>query len=274
VPDPAPAGVPELDGRPVTLPELQALALTGYGHLTSMRVEDGGVRGLGLHLERLVRDCRELFGAELDPGRVRRLVRHALEPVARPVVARVTVFDPALDAGRIGADAEPHVLVTTRSAPDLPAPPVRVGVAAHPRESPAVKHVGTFGALRQRRIAQRAGFDDVLLVDHDGRLTELATSNVGLIIDDRVVWPAAAVLPGVTVALIERAHAGPVTTEPVRLDDLGRAQAAFALNAVVGVRAIAGVHATGAGGEHRWDHPHALIGQLQRELAAVPPDPL
>lgn len=67
----------ELNGRPVGADELQALALTNYGHFTSMRVEDGRVRGLALHLERLARDCRAVFGAELDTGRVRELARRA-----------------------------------------------------------------------------------------------------------------------------------------------------------------------------------------------------
>ena len=44
-------------GREATAAELSALALTGLGHFTSMHVEDGGVRGLELQLDRLERDC-------------------------------------------------------------------------------------------------------------------------------------------------------------------------------------------------------------------------
>jgi branched-subunit amino acid aminotransferase/4-amino-4-deoxychorismate lyase len=61
----------ELNGRPVERAQLQALALTNYGHFTTMRVEDGGVRGLSLHLDRLRTDCRALFDAEIDADRVR-----------------------------------------------------------------------------------------------------------------------------------------------------------------------------------------------------------
>ncbi|GAA2383168.1 hypothetical protein GCM10010420_01500 [Streptomyces glaucosporus] len=73
-----------------------------------MRVEQGRVRGLSLHLDRLVRDCRAVFDTDLDPERVLELVRRAT-PGTGPRVVRVTVFDPALDLGRIGADAPPHV---------------------------------------------------------------------------------------------------------------------------------------------------------------------
>jgi branched-subunit amino acid aminotransferase/4-amino-4-deoxychorismate lyase len=89
----------ELDGVPVDPEQLKALALYNYGHFTSMRVQDGGVRGLSLHLRRLVDDCRALFDAELDPGRVR-LVRHALRDVDRPTVVRVTVLPASVGDGK------------------------------------------------------------------------------------------------------------------------------------------------------------------------------
>ncbi|MEK8144253.1 aminotransferase class IV [Streptomyces sp. M10(2022)] len=67
----------ELNGEPVEPSQLQTLALTNYGHFTSMRVDEGRVRGLSLHLERLRRDCRSLFGVDLDLQRVRELARRA-----------------------------------------------------------------------------------------------------------------------------------------------------------------------------------------------------
>lgn len=46
--------------------ELRALALTGYGHFTSVQVEEGAVRGPDLHLERLVSNAKIVFDADLD----------------------------------------------------------------------------------------------------------------------------------------------------------------------------------------------------------------
>ena len=68
----------ELNGVPASLDEVRSLALTNYGHFTTMRVEDQRVRGLGLHMQRLVRDCREVFDTDLEPDHVRQFVRHAL----------------------------------------------------------------------------------------------------------------------------------------------------------------------------------------------------
>src|SRR5919205_4398221 len=81
----------ELDGLPADLDQIKSLALTNYGHFTSMRVEGLRARGLSLHLSRLVRDCRWLFDAEFDPERVRNLIRHAVAGVSGPFVVRVTV---------------------------------------------------------------------------------------------------------------------------------------------------------------------------------------
>jgi branched-subunit amino acid aminotransferase/4-amino-4-deoxychorismate lyase len=254
----------ELDGRPVTPAELQALALTNVGHFTSMRVEPDGVRGLALHVERLQRDCRVVFDAGLDGDRVRALVGQALTGVPRPVVARVTVFDPALDAAAIGADAHPRVLVTMRSAPALPRPPLRLRAATHTRPAPEVKHVGIFPTLLHRRAAQRAGFDDVVLVDGEGRLTEIATSNLAAVVGGRLVWPTGPCLPGVTVALLDAVEAAP--TAPVPYRDLAAIDALVALNAVTGVRAVAAVD------DHAWPGEHPLVARLRAAYEAVPRD--
>ncbi|KOV37276.1 aminotransferase, partial [Streptomyces sp. XY431] len=60
----------EIDGGPADPARLAALGLLNYGHFTTLRAESGRARGLALHLDRLVRDCRTVFGSELDPAQV------------------------------------------------------------------------------------------------------------------------------------------------------------------------------------------------------------
>jgi branched-subunit amino acid aminotransferase/4-amino-4-deoxychorismate lyase len=196
----------ELNGVGADLGQVTALGLTNYGHYTSMCVEDQRVRGLSRHLERLMRDCRRVFDADLDPDRVRHLIRHALAGAPRSIVVRVTVFAPTLELGHPGADAEPHILVTTRPATQAPLPALRLQSTAYYREMPDVKHVGLFGSLWHRRIAQRNGFDDVLFTDAEGTISEAATSNIGFVDSDRIVWPQADCLAGVTMGLVNQAR--------------------------------------------------------------------
>lgn len=254
----------ELNGVPATFDQIKALALTNYGHFTSMCVEDGQVRGLSLHLQRLSRDCRKLFDAELDVDRVREYVRHAVGEGAPPTVARVTVFDPALDLGTIGTDADPHVLVTARETTPGTAPPLRLQAVAYRRETPQVKHVGLFGALQHRREAQRDGFDDVLLLSSDGTVCEIATSNIGFVSGGQVIWPQAECLAGVTMTLLTRASDEPVNTKPLTLADLPHFDAAFATNAATGIRAVASVDDT------RWPHEHGVLDELRNLYVDIP----
>ncbi|WP_371500605.1 aminotransferase class IV [Kitasatospora sp. NBC_00374] len=260
----------ELNGEPARVPEITALALTNYGHFTTLRVEDGRVRGLGLHLARLVRDCRLVFGAELDPELVRARLRETLgrdgagRPGAAPVTVRITVFDPGLGLERPGGPADPQLLVTTRPAAGAAPPPLRVRTVEHRRDLPEVKHTGLFGLLHQRRLAQLAGFDDALLTGPGARISEGTTWNVLFHDGHRLVTPDAECLPGVTTALLARAHGGPRRTEPVTAGDLGRFEAAFATNAGFGIRPIAQIDGV------RFDPARPLLARLREEYLAVP----
>jgi branched-subunit amino acid aminotransferase/4-amino-4-deoxychorismate lyase len=253
----------ELDGRPVTPDELQVLALTNYGSFTSLRVDDGRVRGLPFHLDRLVRDARVLFGAEPDRDHVRGLIRRAA-PASGSATIRVTVFDPATDLGHPGRAGDPQILVTQRSAGPLPLPALTVRSAVHRRDLPEVKSVGLFGSLRHRRAAQLDGYDDALFVDAQGVISEGVTWNIGFLDGDHVVWPDAEVLPGVTMQLLQQVHA--YRSARIGLSDVGSMQAAFATNAAIGVRAIARIDDV----ELPTDHP--FLDVLRKEYTNVPGD--
>jgi branched-subunit amino acid aminotransferase/4-amino-4-deoxychorismate lyase len=208
----------QLNGVAPTMDQVKALALTNYGHFTSMLAEDGRVRGLSLHMQRLSRDCRLLFDVELDIDQVKHYVRQALADQAPSTVARVTIYDPTLELGTIGAEANPHVMVTTRTAGTTAPGPLRLQAAAYRREMAAVKHIGLFGVLRCRRSAQREGFDDVLLLNQDGTISEIATSNIGFVRDGDIVWPRSEWLSGITMTLLNQALDEPIHTEPSRCE--------------------------------------------------------
>jgi branched-subunit amino acid aminotransferase/4-amino-4-deoxychorismate lyase len=231
-----------------------------------MRVDDQRVRGLTRHLERLMRDCRRIFDADLDPDRVRHLVRRTLADTAGSVLVRVTVFDPDLELGRPGADAQPQLMVTTRPAAIAPLPALRLQSARHCRELPEVKHVGLFGALRWRRVAQRNGFDDALFTDAEAAISEAATSNIGFVDGARIVWPQADCLPGVTMRLINEVRQTDATTAPVTLSDLVGVDGVFATNAAVGVRSVTAVDGI------QWAREHPVLDILRRQYADIPPE--
>ena len=252
-----------LDGSPISADDLKSLALVNYGHFTSMRVDDQHIRGLSHHMDRLVKDCKEVFGAELDREHVRELVRQAVGDTAGSFVVRVTVFDPALELGHPGVSSKPHVLITTRSATAWPPAPMRAKTAHYVRDLPLVKHIGLFGAIRHRRLAQLAGFDDALLTDGNGYFSEGATWNVGFFDGDNVIWPDAEVLPGVTMRLLQQVHEKTVTA-PVNISELPNIQAAFATNTTVGVRPITKIN------DYDFPEDHDIFRTLRSEYEEIP----
>ncbi|MEU9073286.1 aminotransferase class IV [Kitasatospora sp. NPDC048538] len=257
----------EIDGGPADPARLAALGLLNYGHFTTLRVAEGRARGLALHLDRLVRDCRTLFAAGLDRAAVRERIRAVLPADGAPVTVRVTVYDPELGLERPAGPAVPRLLVTTRPAAAAVPAPLRVRTVAYRRELPQVKHVGLFGLVHQRRSAQLDGFDDALLVDPDsGLVTEGATWNLGLLDGRRLVWPQGPSLPGVTAALLAGAYDGPQSHEPVDAAGLAGFRAAFAVNAGVGVRPVAAIDGTA------FDPGDAVLAELRAAYEAVPAD--
>lgn len=257
--------MPDLNGTPVSIDDLKILALTNFGHFTSIRVDNGRAIGLNLHMARLARDCRTVFETDLDIDYVRHLMRRAASPENGSYVLRVTVFDPALEMGHPGIKAKPKILITSRATAGAPLPPLRVQSARYSRDLPQVKHVGLMGSLMHRRLAQLNGYDDALFVGSDGFVTEGVTWNIGFFDGSDVIWPQGEILPGVTMAILNDAYDACVSAR-VRLSEVHGMVAAFATNTSYGVRPIKAIDG------HEFDSTHLILRELQGRYAAIEGD--
>jgi len=245
----------EIDGVSPTPDRLWA-TVSGYGHFTAMQVRNGKVRGLALHLRRLEAASREAFGVGPDSERVRALVRHALGDT-KDASVRVYVFE---------APGEPATMVTVKPPAEMETPQ-RLQSARYQRPDAHIKHVTTDQG-HYRRQAQRAGFDDAVLVATDGAVSETTLANVGFFDGEAVLWPDAPMLHGITMQLLERALAArgaPSRRSIVRLQDVASLDGAFLCSA----RGIAAVTAV--------DHTSLPIGSkglstLAEAYASVPWD--
>lgn len=251
----------EVDGAPATAEQLAVPALLNYGHFTMMQVRGGAVRGLDLHLRRLDASTRELFGVGLEGGLVRDRIRHAL---AGPVDAtvRVNVFQPE------GA-AQPSIMVVVRPPAQMADRAQRVQVAAYQRPVAHIKHVGSFAQTYHRRRAELAGFDDALLVDSAGVISETAISNIGFFDERGVVWPSAPSLDGIAMLLLERGLTGAglhTRRGPVTLAGLGAFRGAFVTNST-GIAAVDRIGDTVMPAQGPLD-------AVRRVYASVPWDPI
>ncbi|NML49217.1 class IV aminotransferase [Streptomyces sp. R302] len=220
-PAPAPAHI-EIDGVPAADPGTLAAVMSGYGHFTAAQVRDGRVKGLGLHLDRLDRATRELFGAPLPGERVRELLARALGRAGRrDASARVYVYE-----GGSGF----LVAVTVReAAPDGPGAPQRLTAVDYLRPAAHLKHLGGFGQRYHGDAARRAGFDGALLTTPAGEVAEGAVANIAFWDGTSLVWPTAPHLDGVTMALL--ASRLPSVHRSVTVSELPGFRAAFVVNA-------------------------------------------
>lgn len=239
----ADAGDILIDGVPASLADLTHAALVNYGAYTSFRVEDGGVRGLDLHLDRLEASALELFGEAVGEARLRELMRRAVEGRG-DCWLRVSLFAPEISPRTPGWTGRPKVMTAVFPPPAPLAESVRLQAQACQREAPHLKHVATFGLIRARRAARAAGYDDALFVDGAGRVSEGSLWNIGFLRGDQVVWPQAPMLAGVAQALLQRgleAAGRAAVTEPVRVDDLAGFDAAFICNSATPACAVASI---------------------------------
>lgn len=234
----------QIDGRPASAADLGHFVLSNYGAFTSMQVEDGGGRGLDLHLARLEAEAVDLFGVAVPEALLRERMRQALDGRSGRFSLRVNLFSDAISLRAPDAVVQPRVL-TTLSPPASPlTQPLRLQTQVYAREVPHLKHAATFGLTRARRLAVLAGFDDALFVDGEGRISEGSIWSIGFVQGEAVVWPEAPMLMGTGQALLQRGMADlglSSVTRPVHLSDLASFDAAFICNSATPACPVASI---------------------------------
>lgn len=248
--------------------DLETIAYVNYGHFTAIPVLPGGARGLSLHLDRLDRDARIVFGHGIDRDEVRRRLREAVRGHELPVNARVTVFARGISFADMANLPKPDFTIKIRPMHATKPAPQRVRSSRHQRYLPEVKHVGTFSLFHEFRLAQQAGYDDVLFTDDDGWISEGSVWNIGFYDGERIVWPSAPALPGVEMRLLQDSLAIPHETCPVHLKDTGDFRAAFMTNAIAGPTLIASID------DVTYDPDPRFAALLAEAHAAIPLEPL
>jgi branched-subunit amino acid aminotransferase/4-amino-4-deoxychorismate lyase len=181
----------------------------GWGHFTAMQVRGGRTRGLDLHLARLEAAHQEVYGRPLSGQEIRARIRDAL-------------------GGRQDASVRVYgywagLIVTVREPQDTPDRPHSMKVVQFQRPLARLKHVGSWGQGRFREAALAEGFDEGLLTDETGLISEGTITNVGFWRDGTVIWPDAPKLDGITMLVLRRqlAAAGVgQAEEAVRVRDL------------------------------------------------------
>lgn len=259
-----------IDGAPASPDDLAYLALVNYGAYTSFAVENGAVRGLDLHLDRLRRSAETLFGEAVADGEMRGLLHRALEGRASAWL-RVSLFSPEVWPRSPSWTGPPSVMTMTADPVAPLASSVRLTIQPYEREAAELKHTATFGLIRARRAARESGFDDALFVDPQGHVSEGSLWNIGFVSDERIVWPCAAMLGGVAQALIERGSGADglsCETREIGVWDLAAFEAAFICNSATPMCPVAEIDGVA------FDVDHPVLNRVRACWTAQAPQPI
>jgi branched-chain amino acid aminotransferase len=127
--------------------------------------------------------------------------------------------------------------------------PIRCQISAIERISSRsipgqIKVSGAYvNSFHARRTAEKCGFDDGIMFDREGHLTEASAANVFLIAGDRLITPRAKpdVFPGITRQVIlelARANGIAVCEAEIAREDLAKIDGAFLCSTLMEIRAM------------------------------------
>jgi len=205
----AESGRIEVNGKPADDEATDLVFQQGWGHFTAMQVRDGCTRGLDLHLARLTAAHAEIYGRQLSGDLVRDRIRHALGG-QRDASVRVYGYWAGL-------------IVTVRDPQQMPSRPHAMTVQHFQRPLARLKHVGSWGHGWFTELAVAAGFDEGLLADETGIISEGTITNVGFWRHGTVIWPDGLRLNGITMLVLQRqlqADGVPQAEATIRVQDL------------------------------------------------------
>lgn len=187
--------------------------LYGDGLFETIRVYNGMPFVLDAHIRRMAEGCSVIELKPPDPDELRRAARQVLDAnhLAGDAYLRITVTRGP--TGRMWSDLEgskPTVIVLAKpySPPDH-GDGLRLTVSKSFRSderSPLsrIKHTGILWKIMPRVEGKRAGFDDALLLNTAGDISEGTSANIFWVKDGILYTPSldCGILPGVTRSLV------------------------------------------------------------------------
>ncbi len=179
------------------------------------------------HLERLEGSARH-FGFPFDSARVRRRLR-----------AQAAGLTGAPHKVRLLLGPDGSLLCSARPLPSRPnRKPLRVAFALSPVDSrdPFLRHKSTRREVYENARAGRAGFDEVILFNERGEVTEAAASNIVIRSGGELITPplSSGLLPGTMRA--ELLESGEIRERVIRREELAGAEEIYLINSVRGRR--------------------------------------
>lgn len=235
--------------------------LLGDGLFETLLAVDGSVPHLSAHLDRMAAGC-ETLNLPFTRDEAERLVRKAA-PAAGRFAVRLTL---TAGSGGRGLDrpAAPSIRLFATAATSEPVttPASLIVALVRRNEGSPVSRLKTLSYLDNvlaRAEARAAGVDEAVLLNNRGEIACAGAANLFWVEGGRLFTPRldCGVLAGITRARLMALEA--VEEVAAGVEALGRAEAVFLTNSLIGVRPVSRL------GERVFEM-HPLVGRLQRLL--------
>lgn len=261
------------------VPATDAGFLLGDGVFETIRVEGGQLLGAADHFARLARGVRVLeIPYKVDSEHLLALSHQVLDANGRTEARlRITVTRGALRGNPIAeSEGEPTEVIAAAPLPPDPLEDGRTGwsalLAPNPRNerSPAaaIKCTSYIESLLARRVAQRAEFDEAIVLNTRGTIAEASMANLFLVSGGELRTPPVedGALPGTMRARVLRAARRleiPTHEETLSVEELFAADEVFLTNAMIQIVPLERL------GERMLSVPEAKRSVAQRLLHAI-----
>jgi branched-chain amino acid aminotransferase len=247
----------------------QAGLVCGWGLFTTVRIVRGEAFAYERHWRRLEKDAALIRLPMIYTGaRVRVQLQELIRTnKVKDGCARIYLVWNTVGSWRSDEKMpEVDLVITTADLPHYPEM-VRLALREHGRHAASplagVKTISWLDSVWAAEEAKREGYDEVVLLNERGEVSECTAANIFVVRNDKVVTPplSSGCLEGVTRGVLMEiaAEAGTTVVEQtLRPDDLYAAEEVFITSTnrnVIGVKEIAG-RVTGAG----------VTGELTKKL--------
>ena len=235
----------ELNGKMVDLHDLESLTFIAFGHFTSMQVRNNQIKGLHLHIERLQKSSKTLFGTDLSSEKIREYLSHIIKVDYPNASIRVSIFIKNLNFKKT-RENDLQVLITLSNPINHVNSSLTVTTKKYERLNPEIKHLGiAMGLLTFKREAQIKNFDDILYIDNDGNISEGSTWNIGFYDGEKIILPNTPALPGITIKLIEKQLkilGWKIEEKAIHISDVAQFKSCFIFNSTMIGRPISRIN--------------------------------
>ncbi len=231
--------------------------LLGDGLFETCKVQNGQIEFFDEHYERLAHSANALMiPFEYEPSAFKKMCVDLIkinELENNPASMRITLTR-GIGLRGINLPEKPNTtLLITTSPYHAPATkhPIRAMITSITRNpsSPITKFktLNYLEPILARQEAQENGFDEGIMLNTDGYITECSVANIFIIENNEIITPSieSGILPGIMrnhVISICRKNGYQIFEKLVSVDDIMNADAVFQTNSLIGVQAISHVN--------------------------------